>query len=1563
MLSAATSAASAPLGVAVPTLVNLGRIAAPDATKPADSPDNASAPYDPQQMTTAYGVNLISFNGIVGNGAGQTIAIVDAYNDPNIVSDTATFNSNFGLQQFNVTGGPTLQVLNQTGGTTLPMNTNTTVGDWDLEESLDVQWVHSMAPQANVILFEANSNNGSDLYATEVTAANFPGVSVISNSWGGGEYSGETTDDSNFMTPAGHQGVTFLASAGDTGSPGGYPAYSPYVVSVGGTNLQIQSTGTYISESVWNDNNGYATGGGISTQEPLPSYQDGLDGINGASTTNRNMPDVSADADPDSGVSVYDTWNEGQGGGWFQVGGTSLASPLWAGMIAIANQGRALAGESTLNGYTQTLPMLYSLPSTDFHDVTTGSNGTYSAGPGYDLVTGLGTPVANLLVPALAGYGTTAPSVSAPATASTTESTGIVFSSSEGNAITLTDPFSAGAADSLTLSVSHGTLSLFSTTGLTFTSGTNGSSSFTVSGTIASLNTALDNGGIDYAPTSGYTGTDSLVVSLTDPGESLTGSASVAITINPPAPSVFAPSAANTAENTTLAFTGSGQISVSDQGGSAEQLSLSVSHGTLTLGTTTGLTVAGNGTASMTLTGTLTNLDNDLPSLTYAPASNYVGSDTLSLSDKDTADGLTATASTSITVHPLAPSYTFWFGQTITLPENTAFQPPDTAPFVTVDDYGGTAENLTLSVSHGTIDITNATGLTVTGNGTASVNLIGSLTNINNAVGFYLYYYPTTNYVGTDTLHFSDTDTTTSLTGTANVAITIVGFSVTAPSSASLTENTSLTFSSANGNAISVVDNFPGNTSDSLQVSVANGTVILGSTTGLTFTSGANGSSTFTVSGAINYLNAALNGFTYEPNTNYTGSDSLVLLLTDSLTTESTSATVALAVNAIGVPTITAPASATISENGSLVFSSSNDNALSFTDNGAGINSDSLTMSVSHGTLTLGTTNGLILESGSNDSASFTFKGGVSNLNAALASVTYVPTAGYAGSDSLAILVSDPTDGKSGSTSVALTISPLAPSVTAPATGSLSENGSLVFSAGNGNAISVTDAGPGPDSLSLSVTHGTLTLSTTSGLTFTTGSNGSASFTVSGSVASFNAALSGLSYTPTSDYSGSDSLAVSLTDSGDSQSASKTVALTINALAAPSITAPATASVVQNGSLVFSSANGDAISVADSAAGSNSDSLTLSVSHGTLTLSTTSGLTFTTGANGSASFTVTGTVTNLNAALSGLTYNPTSGYTGSDSLAISISDPRDSESASKSVALTVNAFSPPTITAPSAETVAVNGTLTFSSANSDAITVADSGPGASSDSLTLSVSNGKLTLSTTAGLTFTTGSNGSASFTVTGSVANLNAALSGLTYQPTSGYTGSDTLAATVRDSTDNLSASTSVALTVSGAIAPSITAPTTVSTKTAAVVFTGSNAITINDASAGSSIEQLTLQASAGTIKLSTTSGLTFASGANNSASMKIDGTLANLNAALSGLTLTVTAKSSTLTLSYQDLGDGLSGAAVINISYLPGSGGGLGGAVAIGGTPADAVSSTTPPDAETELLGFAAAVELLVG
>ncbi len=542
------------------------------------------------------------------------------------------------------------------------------------------------------------------------------------------------------------------------------------------------------------------------------------------------------------------------------------------------------------------------------------------------------------------------------------------------------------------------------------------------------------------------------------------------------------------------------------------------------------------------------------------------------------------------------------------------------------------------------------------------------------------------------------------------------------------------------------------------------GLLTLTNTSGITFVGGANGDAGMAVTGSIANLNAALNGLVYRPNSFQPGPETLDITFTDSEDGFETYKSVPINVAGLVAPTITAPASASVSQSGSLTFSPANGDAISVADAAAGSNSVSLTLSAMHGGLTLASAAGLTFTRGANGSGSFTVSGPVSNLNNALSGLTYAPNTNYAGPDSLSISVSDPSDGQSGSGSVAITVSPLAPSITAPLSASLTQNGSFVFA--GGNTISTTDANPGAvDSLSLSVTHGTLTLATIAGLSFTSGSNGAASFTVSGTVANLNAALSALTYAPTTNYTGADSIAISISDPGDGLSASKNVSLTINALPAPTIGAPASATITQNSSLVLSSANGNAITVTDSAAGSNSDSLSLSVTHGTLTLATIAGLAFTSGTNGSASFTVTGTISNLNAALNGLTYAPTANYTGSDSLAISITDPGDGYSAAKSVALTVS-NSPPAITAPATATLIFPVNLVFAPSKGNGISIADVNAGTTVERLTLTATDGTLLLGSTTGITFTSGANGGASMTIQGTLANINAALNGLTFHP-----------------------------------------------------------------------------------------------------------------------------------------------------------------------------------------------------
>ncbi|MBI1916026.1 MAG: S53 family peptidase [Planctomycetes bacterium] len=341
--------------------------------------------YSRDQIRHAYHLDQIS-----ADGTGQTIAIVDAYNAPKILSDVRTFNTQFGLPQFNTNtpGDPTLKVVNQTGGSNLPR----TDAGWALEISLDVEWAHAIAPKANILLVEARSNSFSNLFAAVDYAAAH--AQVVSMSWGGSEFSSESAYDYHFNKT----GVTFTAASGDWGTGVIYPAASPNVVAVGGTTLPLDSSGNLLpgsSETAWS-----GSGGGISAYESEPPYQSTF-----ANTSKRGVPDVSYDADPATGFSVYDSTSYYGQSGWFVVGGTSAGAPQWAALVALANEGRStpLSSNSLASSpvYSAAGSAVY---ASNYRDITAGSNGSgpnTTATTGYDFVTGLGSPLADGIVPYL----------------------------------------------------------------------------------------------------------------------------------------------------------------------------------------------------------------------------------------------------------------------------------------------------------------------------------------------------------------------------------------------------------------------------------------------------------------------------------------------------------------------------------------------------------------------------------------------------------------------------------------------------------------------------------------------------------------------------------------------------------------------------------------------------------------------------------------------------------------------------------------------------------------------------------------------------------------------------------------------------------------------------------------------------------------------------------------------------------------------------------------------------------------------------------------------------------
>ncbi len=341
----------------------------------------------PAEYRAAYG-----FNQIPNQGAGVTIALVDAFKDPNIVSDVAFYASYFHKAPCNLTVVDQATIEGQ---------------GWDLEESLDVQQACALAPQANIVLVEAASSSYTDLLTAVQTATQSPyNATVVSMSWSGGD---EPQYDSYFnnITNSLGQPVTFIAATGDSGHGTGWPSTSPYVIAAGGTTLAL-ATGAplanpllinYGHETAWN-----GSGGGVDSGETETSWQ-----VTACAPFSPNghrcVPDISSDANPGTGVPVYDTYSYG---GWVQVGGTSVATPDWGAFFTLVNAKRVANGGTTMSQAAQDLYTLYYNSSdyaTDFHDITSGTNGSCgldcTAATGYDLVTGIGSFQANDLYPAM----------------------------------------------------------------------------------------------------------------------------------------------------------------------------------------------------------------------------------------------------------------------------------------------------------------------------------------------------------------------------------------------------------------------------------------------------------------------------------------------------------------------------------------------------------------------------------------------------------------------------------------------------------------------------------------------------------------------------------------------------------------------------------------------------------------------------------------------------------------------------------------------------------------------------------------------------------------------------------------------------------------------------------------------------------------------------------------------------------------------------------------------------------------------------------------------------------
>jgi len=439
--------------------IQSGSSAAPQASA------TAVLTYTPAQIRAAYGMPALTAAGVTPTadqaaqqGAGQTIYIVDANHDPNVAAELSAFNQKFGLptctsQSVATSATLPLAAASTSAGCTFSVVYATAAGGmstsvpaydagWATEIALDVQWAHATAPRARIVLIEVPDTTTTSLMGG-VKLANAMGPGVVSMSFGAPEGSWMTSLNSTFNGT----GMSYVAATGDSGAGVLWPSVAPTVLAVGGTTLSWNGSGTR-SETVW-----ASTGGGMSAYVARPSYQ--VNTVPGmGSPAQRMVADVSFNADPTTGQ--Y-TAIQPQGGSlsWVSAGGTSLATPQWAGLIAIANAQRARAGTAALGAphgalYTTiaSVPGNYAAALADVHSGSDGSCVSCSAHTGYDAPSGLGTPnttsLSNLLAGASASTGSSSTGTSAPPTSAAPQISATAWSATVGKAFagsfTVSDP-------------------------------------------------------------------------------------------------------------------------------------------------------------------------------------------------------------------------------------------------------------------------------------------------------------------------------------------------------------------------------------------------------------------------------------------------------------------------------------------------------------------------------------------------------------------------------------------------------------------------------------------------------------------------------------------------------------------------------------------------------------------------------------------------------------------------------------------------------------------------------------------------------------------------------------------------------------------------------------------------------------------------------------------------------------------------------------------------------------------------------------------------------------------
>ena len=996
------------------------------------------------------------------------------------------------------------------------------------------------------------------------------------------------------------------------------------------------------------------------------------------------------------------------------------------------------------------------------------------------------------------------------------------------------------------LTVTNGSLNVSLAGGATISAGANGSSTLTLSGTQAQINAALAS--LSYQGNADFNGADTLTVLSTD-ANGATDSDAVAITVSSinDGPVNAVPGAQTVNEDTSLSIAG---ISVNDVDGNLSTTQLAVTNGTLNVSLAGGATISAgaNGSSTLTLSGTQAQINAALASFELSGHANFDGADTLTVLSTD-ANGATDADSVAITVTAIndGPVNSVPGAQTVAEEGSLAIIG------VSVNDVDGNLASTQLSISNGTLNVSLAGGATISAgaNGSSTLTLSGTQAQINAALAS-IGYQGNANFNGADTLSVLSTDAN-GATDSDTVAITVTAVNDvpvnTVPGAQTVNEDTALSIS---GISVSDVD---GNVS-SAQLSVANGALNVSLAGGASISAGANGSSTLTLSGTQAQINAALATLSYQGNADFSGSDTLTLLSTDSSGATDSDA-VAITVTSINDgPVNTVPGAQTVNEDSALSIG-----GLSVNDVDG--NLASTQVSVANGALSVSLAGGATISAGANGSSTLTLSGTQAQINAALASISYQGNANFNGADTLTVLSTD-ANGATDSDAVAITVTSVndGPVNTVPGAQSVNEDTALSIP-----GISVNDVDGNVSTTQLAVSSGSLNVSLAGGATISAGANGSSTLTLSGTQAQINAALASLSYQGNADFNGSDTLTVVSTDVNGATD-SDAVAITVSSVNdGPVNTVPGAQTVNEDTALSIAG-----ISVND--VDGNLASTQLSVTNGALNVSLAGGASISAGANGSSTLTIVGTQAQINAALASLSYQGNANFNGSDILTV-LSTDGNGTTDSDAVSVTVTSVNDgPVNTVPGAQTVNEDTSLSIAG-----ISVNDVDGNLATTQLT--VTNGALNVSLAGGATISAGANGSSSLTLSGTQAQINAALASLSYQGNANFNGGDTLTVLSTDA-NGATDSDSVAITVSSVNdGPVNTVPgaQTVNEDTSLSIA----GISVNDVDANLSTTQLTV--TNGVLNVSLAGGASISAGANGSSTLTLSGTQAQINAALASL------------------------------------------------------------------------------